>query len=266
MSALTGSQINQSYQGLLKLSDSTTGITSTFQSLQDGLGNDTGLKISTNGLAGANSFNIYKPEAGKYYGSSFGTTAANPSTYPNLLTAQYFFDNGVESYSAITFNCTTLHATDSVEFSLYNSQYDDTYGYMPYQQITSPTTISGTTTTGLKTMYFGSPLTFSGTGPGFYWLVAKHVTSGTFTLRMAASAITPASDYNRILTLQTGFVMNQAGTAAFTPGYNIGTSIVSSNVFNTGTFPSTFTTTELSAITATTSASITPGFILHTIK
>ena len=47
MSALTGNQIKDTYQGLLKLADSTTGITSSFQAVQDGLGNDTGLRIAT---------------------------------------------------------------------------------------------------------------------------------------------------------------------------------------------------------------------------
>lgn len=48
MGTLTGQQINNTYDGLLKLSDSTTGITSTFQAIEDGLGNNTGGGFSNN--------------------------------------------------------------------------------------------------------------------------------------------------------------------------------------------------------------------------
>ena len=40
MSTLFGNNISQTYQGLIKLADSTTGVTSTTQSFQDGLGNN----------------------------------------------------------------------------------------------------------------------------------------------------------------------------------------------------------------------------------
>ena len=48
MSTLTGQQINQTYKGLLKLDDSSTGITQNLQAIQDGLGNNTGLQIKQN--------------------------------------------------------------------------------------------------------------------------------------------------------------------------------------------------------------------------
>ena len=54
MGTLSGQSISDTYDGLLKLADSTTGITSTYQQIQDGLGNDTNTKISTNN----NSINI----------------------------------------------------------------------------------------------------------------------------------------------------------------------------------------------------------------
>ena len=46
MSALTGNNVKDTYQGLLKLANSTTGITSVAQSIQDGLGNNTPLQMS----------------------------------------------------------------------------------------------------------------------------------------------------------------------------------------------------------------------------
>ena len=50
MGTLSGQSISDTYDGLLKLEDSTTGITSTYQQIQDGLGNDTNTKISTQGI------------------------------------------------------------------------------------------------------------------------------------------------------------------------------------------------------------------------
>ena len=46
MGQLTNLYVSQSYQGLLKLADSTTGVTSTLQSVQDGLGNNIPIKVS----------------------------------------------------------------------------------------------------------------------------------------------------------------------------------------------------------------------------
>jgi len=48
MSSLFGNNISQTYQGLIKLADSTTGVTSTTQSLQDGLGNNIPIQVSNN--------------------------------------------------------------------------------------------------------------------------------------------------------------------------------------------------------------------------
>ena len=61
MSSLTNTQINNTYPGLLKLSNSTTGITSTTQSVEDGLGGDTGLKIKQDYIGGSSLLPFKKP-------------------------------------------------------------------------------------------------------------------------------------------------------------------------------------------------------------
>jgi hypothetical protein len=264
MSALSPLQINLSYQGLLKLADSTTGITQTVQSIQDGLGNDTGLKIGTNRLQGGNTMPWYKAGVGKYYGSGFGTTAANPSTNQNLLIAGYFYDNGVSSYSAVTVNCTTLHATDTCEVAFYDSQYIEGYGLQPYNKL-AQLTITGTTTTGLKTMVLASPLTFSGQGPGLVFQVSKYISGGAPTIRLAASVYTPGT-WRAFAINQTGFIFNTAGTAAFEPTQYIGTTNASSFVYNTGTFPTTWTSTQSALLTSSSASIFYPGVLLHTIR
>ena len=76
MSTLTGQQINLTYPGLLNLETSTTGITSSFQQIQDGLGNNTGLTIRQNQLQGGGLFSnqYFVPQ---YMGTNSITFSAN---------------------------------------------------------------------------------------------------------------------------------------------------------------------------------------------
>jgi hypothetical protein len=266
MSSLTGSQINQSYQGLLKLADSTTGITSSVQSIQDGLGNDTGFEIGLNRLQGGNLIPFYKAGVGQYYGNGFGTAPGAPTAgSENKLCSTYFYDNGVETYSAITVNCTTLHASETVDISLYNSQYLDGYGYVPYQKVMSEITITGTTSTGVKTMVLPTPFSFSGTGPGVYFAVARYNAATTPTIRFAFG-ITSPTNFLPFVTFNTGWVFNTAASAAFLGTQNIGTTAVQTWVYNTASFPSTFTSTEAATLTTSSSALFVPGFLLHTVR
>jgi hypothetical protein len=179
MSALTGNQIKNTYQGLLKLADSTTGITSSFQAIQDGLGNDTGLRIATSQLEAPN-IPSFVPLRGQFYGAGFTNT--NGTQYPagtqGIILATAFQDGGEYEYSAITFNTTTQTSTsDTVEFALYTSQIINPNGLFPHTPIVSGIT-ADTTTTGLKTFVFPSPISFSGYGGGAYFLVYKISNAG----------------------------------------------------------------------------------------
>jgi hypothetical protein len=266
MSALTSQQINLSYQGLIKLEDSTTGITSTFQNLQDGLGGNTGLKISTNGIAGANSYNFYKPSEGQYYGTGFSSSAVSPANNGNYLIILPFWDNGVSSYSAFTVTCLTADPTETLEFSIYSARYVDFYGYVPYQKILGEITVTGTTTTGLKEMVLGSNFSLSGTGPGVYFVIQRYnASTANPNLRFGVPVL---GGLQTILPLQfqTGFVYNIAGTAAISPIINNGTSTVTTLISTNATFPSTWTSTELATITGTLSANPQAGFLFHTVR
>lgn len=267
MSALSPQQINQSYQGLLKLSDSTTGITSTLQAVEDGLGNDTGLNIATNRLEGGNLFNLYRPSTiPQYFG--IGITSANqnaPGAIANTLIAGMFYDNGIHSYSAITVNVTNLEASSSIEVAFYNTQYLDTYGYAPYQKLVTEVSID-TTSTGIKTISFPTPLSFSGTGPGVYYVVFKYNSTGSATQRLSANGTTNTPLYmSWMLYSNLGIVFNTAGTVA-TNAMRVNSS--SNNLlvlnYNTASFPTTWTSTELNTITTVNSS--LPGFLLNTIR
>jgi len=56
MGQLTNQYVSQSYQGLLKLDDSTTGVTGTLQYVQDGVGNNLPIQVSTSSVSITGSF------------------------------------------------------------------------------------------------------------------------------------------------------------------------------------------------------------------
>jgi hypothetical protein len=189
MSILTGQQINQTYPGLLNLATATTGITSTPQQIQDGLGNNTGVKIATNYLTAPNVLGIqdYK---GDYYGLGFQTAGSAPvASSQNIIIGQPFYDNGSYDYSAITYNMISSSTTaDILTCAFYSSQYVDGVGLAPSVLIQSGITLT-TTTTGFRTTTLPSTLSFSGYGPGYYWWVYKYSNSGvTPTVRLTISS------------------------------------------------------------------------------
>lgn len=265
MANLSAQQINLSYPGLLTLETATAGIQSTPQELQDGLGGNTGFQIGTNRLEGGNLFNIYRPSVAKYFGNGLASTSSTPAagTQNNLLSC-YFYDNGLNAYSAFTINCTTLEAGTSVDVAFYNTQYLENYGYVPYQKLSTEINIS-TTSTGFKVGTFASPLTFSGTGPGFYYCVYRYNTAGTPVVRLASSSVNVATYLSSYLNSNNGFVFNTAGTVAQTAFQINGTSAFAvGSVYNTASFPSTWTSTQLNTITSVASPQL--GFLLHTIR
>ncbi len=264
MSDLTNLNINQSYQGILNLSDSTTGITTTPQQIQDGLGNDTGIKIGTDRLEGGNIVNYYRLSTPQYLGVGFGNTPSSPGAVQNQLVCNLYYDSGLHSYSAITLNCSTLEAGTSVDVAFYNTQYLDTYGIAPYQKLTEVNI--DTTSTGLKTATFPSPLSFSATGAGIYWVIFRYNTAGSPVVRLTSLANSNfALSTNWLNYSNLGLVYNVAGTVA-TNSFRINATGANLNgmVLNTATFPNPMTTTELNTLTSTTIS--TPGFLLHTIR
>ena len=264
MSSLTGQQINQSYQGLLKLADSTSGITQSLQSIQDGLGNNTGLRLSINQLESPNipSFISLK---GRYYGAGFQSTAPQQlaNGTQNIIIASPFYDNGCYSYSAMSYNViTATTSSDSVEVAFYTAQMLPE-GLFPYEPVMSGLTLTGLTTTGVKDFTLPSDLSFSAYGAGVYFCVFKISNSGVQpTIRFGGASIGGGiGNASNILGFGKAPGVNQYSSAIPT---NAG---INSLVF-TGTttfdnpYPSTLPSTQ--SQTATINGS-NFGFILHTI-
>jgi len=172
MADLSSQQINQSYPGLLTLANSTTGITNTTQSVQDGLGNDTGLQISENYLGGSSLFPAYRETLAKYYGSSHSGNFGSPfeATSVDLLNSVAFYDKGDVVYSAITINVMTESTTgDEMTFGIYDYQQLNPYGIQPKNIIVSGLTLTATdlSTTGAKTIIFPTPTSLGKGGAKF---------------------------------------------------------------------------------------------------
>lgn len=77
MSTLFGNNISQTYQGLIKLANSTTGVTATTQSLQDGLGNNIPIQVSTDTVNISGSFLVNGQPVSFTNTGSFATTGSN---------------------------------------------------------------------------------------------------------------------------------------------------------------------------------------------
>ena len=219
MSTLTGQQINLTYPGLLNLETSTTGITSSYQQIQDGLGNNTNTRISTSGIQSATIQTIqggYKPD---YEGTGFGTGVGpvNVASTNNKIIYQAFYNTGFNSFSAITYNVGTVGTTsDVVTAAFYTAQIVNGVGIAPKDLIMSGITLN-TATTGIKTTSLPSTLSFSGTGGGLYLWCFYVTNSGvTQTVRLTtlnSNAITPP------FTAHLGFYINSLGTSMIANNY-----------------------------------------------
>jgi hypothetical protein len=266
MSSLSNQQINQSYQGLIKLENSTSGITQNLQSVQDGLGGDTGVKLAQGGYLTSPSFVSIKPLP-KYTsgpGINTGVGTAFPASSQNKYIGTYFIENNsMVSYSAITFRVGTVTSTaDVMNFAFYTVENTPQYGIAPKDLIMSGITLDATDlgTTGLITKSLPSPLTF--TEPNVYCLLmyVNNPTNVTPTSRITAPADIFAALY--ALAPLYGYRISVDGTGAQNVWVGANTE-ASSCVYNTlgPGFPASFTPSTIAATAEGTSLS-TAGFLL----
>ena len=266
MSNLTGQAIQNTYDGLLNLQDSTTGITNSFQSIQDGLGNNTGLRIKQNGFFGSGIIS-YNPIQPQYTGVGYIPAAGTQynAGMQNTIIATPFYDSGLYSYSAITtFTGQITTTNDTLEYAIYNSQMINPFGLFPYEPIVSGMTAS-TTSTGAKTFVFPSTVSMSGTGSGIYFLVYKISNSGatpTFRPGSASSVL----QLNNTAPLTLGLVSGFTGTfgSSLFRANNGGTSFMSFSGLSTFNNPYSNTINTLQS-TSTTLTGNALGMLLHTI-
>lgn len=245
MANLSGQTIQSTYPGLLNLNTATTGITSTPQAITDGLGNNTGLRIATNYLEAPNIINYNRQLKPDYIGTGFqATSAANPGGLQNRLMYNIFYDTGYNSYSAVSYNLQVATTTnDVVTFYIYTLQSVNQVGYSPKDLVYSATGLVTTGSTGIKTTTFGTNISMSGTGGGYYVYGYSISNSGTTpTVRfgnrqpIAVSILSPGDTLGYFIpsgTTNTNMVgRTQPGVGNQVLGTNILSSYTESDVFS----------------------------------
>jgi hypothetical protein len=266
MSNLTGQQIQNTYDGLLNLQDSTNGITSTLQPIQDGLGNNTGARIATNFFTAPNVMSMNMNLLPDYMGSGAqsGAGGAMSSNSQNRLQYAIFYDNGVASYSAITYNLGTLTSTsDVVTAYFYSLQLVPGYGIAPKDLIMSGITLLSAGSTGYKTTTLPSTLSFSGTGGGYY-VFAYYVANSnvTPTVRYGAPVITAR---NQSFPETVGYYFNAAGTNMLNCG-RLGITTTGTLIINTLPVQSSYSNSDIQTNQATALGTGLMGLALNVIK
>ena len=268
MANLTSNQINQTYPGLLNLQTATTGITSSVQAIQDGLGNDTGLQIAENYLGGSSLQPFYQAQPNTTYGLGITSgvgTAFNSGSH-NLLQSQVFYDPGVVVYSAITLAVGTITSTtDSVELGIYSSQVlQDGTGVQPKDRLVNLGSLNSTDlgTTGFKKIVFPSPMAFGKGGAHFLCFVITNPGAVAPTFRFRAQAAT-AGTYVVQLASMYGYVLEAGGTL-YNNIFRAGTTQQLGQLYGgtTGALLASYGTGVGS--TGSSTAQSIPGFVLHT--
>lgn len=264
MANLSNQQIKDTFYGLLNLNTATTGITSTPQAITDGLGNNTGVRIGTNFLSAPTIANLdcsLKPDM---LGQGFGTSATAPvANSQNRLVYNIFYDTGVYSYSALSYNLNTVSTTsDVLDFYFYSLQLVPGYGVAPRNLIMSGISLPTTGATGVRTVTLPSTLSFSGTGGGYY-VYAYYITNSGVTPTVRITTPTIAAR-NQAFAETLGYYMNAANTAAQL-GSRIAT-ITTTNAFviNTLSVQSSYSQSDIINNLSTTLAPAY-GFGLRTI-
>lgn len=270
MSSLTSTQINNTYPGLLKLANSTTGITSSIQSVEDGLGGDTGLKIKQDYIGGSSLVPYPKADTTTMaYGIGVATSGAGTAFIAgshNLLYSMFFYDRGNITYSAISYSIGTVSSTsDVVEMGIYNSQVTAS-GYQPKDLLVS-WTLSGSevTTLGLAKKTLPSNLTLVEGGLYYLVYVITNPTVVTPTVRFrGSSAATTNGAINGIL----GGWVTDTTNAGYVNVNKVGVSLTSGQSYYSGINGPLQNSYAPATFVGTTSPTSSPvvGFVLHPVN
>ena len=274
MASLSGNTIQDTYDGLLKLEDSSSGITSTFQNITDGLGNETGVKIKENFFQTSNMFaqELYKYQ---YYGTGWGTSNftasiplySSPSPTPRKAFI-YYPDLGQNSYSGMSYYLNTATIQDEVfRLRFYNAQFIPSIGLLPYQALSEIIELNTTGSTGIYTHTFTNPLSLS---PGFNFIVFEGYNAGS------PGSATTTRYRTGAFPLSTTLLMDMLGKTNWDDSIGGGLQYFNgfgSRANNTASYPlydvgfdDTYTSGTLSSgRLAASPLSNTLGFLLHTI-
>lgn len=259
MGTLSGQTIQSTYEGLLKLSNSQNPVTNILQSVEDGFGNETGMKISSNYFTQKNQIPVGN-FVGKYYGVGITTSSAGVNTgNDNRINIQAFYDQGRYYYSAITWYVQTASATDTFEAAIYTSEFSQEIGFYPSNLLISGIT-ANTTTTGLKTYVFPQNIILSAENINF--LVFKFTTTAaTRTLNFRSPLLTQA---NAALPIMYGHYISPAGNYTVPTFKSPVANHYSASYSGLTNFQNTFVESDFNTLQTNNQNSY--GFVLHTVR
>lgn len=211
MSSLSGQTIQSTYPSLLKLADSTSGITSVYQQIQDGLGNDIGVELKDGYILDNHHYSKtnFKP-------TSLGAPQISSSTtqyvgMQNILLAIPVYDDGVYVYSSITIDIKTgTTSSDVITAAFYDSQMSSK-GLMPRNVIMSGITIPSTRA--VHTVTLPSDLSFSASpGINYFGFIINNAGVSP-TVRFSETGQNNLGD---ILQMSYGFEFQNQGAQSYT--------------------------------------------------
>jgi hypothetical protein len=213
MGQLTNLYVSESYQGLIKLTDSTTGVTGNLQYLQDGLGNRLPMQMSTSSVS--------------ITGSLFGTA----SYATQALSASWAPDN-TDTGSYVT--TSSFNAYTSSNDSKVNSLISATGSYATTSSLTSLSSSIATT-----------DLSQNNRLTSIEGITGSLATTSSLTSLSQSIAVTDLGQDNRLGSLETatGSLQNQINQKLDTGSFNSYTSSndgkVNSLISATGSYATT---------------------------
>jgi len=252
MGQLTNLHVSQSYQGLVKLANSTTGVTNTLQYTQDGLGNNLPLQISTdtvnitgsflvNGLpiAATNTGSLVTTASFNAYTSSVNTHLAGLDVETGSLQNQI---NGLAttgSLSGYTTNTSFNNYTSSNDTKV-NNLIAQTGSYAPQSGVTALSSSIATT-----------DLSQNNRLNSIESITGSFATTSSLTLLSSSIATTDLNQNNVIAGLATTSSLTSLSSSIATTDLSQNNRLTSIEGV-TGSFATTSSLTSLSSSIATT--------------
>jgi hypothetical protein len=239
MGQLTNLYVSSSYQGLLKLTDSTTGLTGTLQPVQDGLGGDSPLQISKTEINISGSLTVNGIPVSNVNTGSFVTTSSF-NTYTssvNTKLAGLDIETGsLQSQINSKLNTSSFNSYTSSNDSKVNSLIAATGSYVTETESGS-FMITGSVA--------GDTLTFTkGNGSQF----SLQVNTGS----LPSGVVSGSQQIINLGFATTGSVNQKLDTGSFNSYTSSNDSKVNSLIAGTGSYATTSSLTSLSQSIATT--------------
>ena len=129
MGQLTNLYVSESYQGLIKLANSTTGVTGTLQYTQDGVGNNLPIQISTSSVNISGSFTVNGAPVEFTNTGSFATTGSNTFIGNQIIDGNVDITGSLHSTDIIGTGSLFLqpNQSDARYLEIYNTSPTDTH-------------------------------------------------------------------------------------------------------------------------------------------